>query len=270
MDVAIPFKFKGKLNDKVQQYNIFFNPNENDFDTLIDFIQESQDKIINIEYRNGIDVKTASALSKISDNVRFRLRAEDIQKTSQLREKGCKYFFDNSLAVESWTDLYRFVNDYGVSDVYVCNDLVYQLDKVCEYCHKNQTKVRFVVNRAPLSFPIKGDNFIAPIYRPQDVPVLEKIGIDVIEFDCGNPYNFDMLKVLYKTYIVKHFWYGQLGEINPDFKDYDMPCPGLTPILADKRSKCGLRCLTGRPCRTCRNLVTLAQDLRDINAQLAV
>ena len=131
MDVAIPFKFKGKLNDKVQQFNIFFDPNENDFDTLIDFIQEYQDKIVNIEYRNGVDVKTASALSKISDNVRFRLRAEDIQKTSQLREKGCKYFFDNSFAVESWTDLYRFVNDYGVSDIYVCNDLAYQLDEVC-------------------------------------------------------------------------------------------------------------------------------------------
>lgn len=270
MNVCIPFKNHFKLNDEVDEFAIFFDPDKNSLDTLIEFIQTFENHIINIEYRNGIDVKTATALSKISDNVRFRLRAEDIQKTSQLREKGCKYFFDNSIAVESWTDLYRFVSDYGVSDVYVCNDLVYQLDEVCEYCHKNQTKVRFVVNRAPLSFPIKGDNFIAPIYRPQDVPVLEQIGIDVIEFDCGNPYNFDMLKVLYKAYIKNHFWYGQLGEINPDFKDYDMPCPGLPIMLADKRSKCGLRCLTGRPCHTCRNLVTLAQDLRDINVQLAV
>lgn len=270
MDVAIPFKFKYKLNDKVQQFNIFFDPNENDFDTLIDFIQEYQDKIINIEYRNGVDIKTASALSKIGDNVQFRLRAEDIQKAVQLREKGCKVFFDNSLAVESWTDLYRFVNNYRVSDVYVCNDLVYELDKVCEYCHANNVRVRFVVNRAPLTFPIAKDMYKAPIYRPQDVPVLEEIGIDVIEFDCGNPYNFDELKVLYKNYIEKHFWYGQLGEINPDFKEYDMPCPGLNWVLADKRSRCGLRCLRGRACHMCHGLVTLAQDLRDIGAQLAV
>ena len=85
MDVAIPFKNHYKLNDKVQEFNIFFDPDKNNLDTLIEFIQTFENYIINIEYRNGIDVKTATALSKISDRVRFRLRAEDISKASQLK-----------------------------------------------------------------------------------------------------------------------------------------------------------------------------------------
>ena len=98
MDVAIPFKNHYKLNDKVQEFNIFFDPDKNNLDTLIEFIQTFENYIINIEYRNGIDVKTATALSKISDRVRFRLRAEDISKASQLKERGCAFFFDNSMS----------------------------------------------------------------------------------------------------------------------------------------------------------------------------
>lgn len=269
MDVAIPFKLNYKLNDKIQEFNIDFDPNNNNFDTLIEFIQKFNDKTINIEYRNGIDVRTATALAKISDNVQFRLKAEDIQKSSQLYERGCKIFFDNSMSADSWMELYQMVTKHKVSAVYLCDDLVYELDKACAFCHGNNVKVRMVVNRAPMS-QNAGRMWIAPIYRPQDVPVLEKCGVDVVEFDCGSPYNFKQLEVLYKVYIKNHDWYGQLGEINPDFKDADIPCRGFPIMLADKRSTCGLRCLRGGRCRTCRDFVTIAQDLRDINIQLAV
>ena len=69
MNVCIPFKNHFKLNDKVDELAIFFDPDKNSFDTLIEFIQKFKDKQINIEYRNGIDVKTASALSKVGGNV---------------------------------------------------------------------------------------------------------------------------------------------------------------------------------------------------------
>lgn len=268
MDIAIPYKNHFKLNSKVQQFNIKFNPDMNDFDTLIEFIQKFKDKQINIEYRNGIDVKTASALSKVGDNVRFRLRAEDIQKVDKLHDRECKFFFDSSLAATDWMALYRLVNGYGVTDVYISDDLCYEMDKVHEYCDDMGVKVRMILNRAPLTQPVKKDMFIAPLYRPQDMEVLER-WIDVAEFDCGNPYTFETLEIMYKVYIKNKSWYGQLGEINPDFADFDMPCPGLTWMLADKRSTCGLRCLKGGSCNTCKLLVTAAQSLRDIGAQLA-
>lgn len=269
MDVAIPFKLNYKLNSEVQEFNLKFHPDVNSFDTLIEFVQEYADKQVNIEYRNGIDTKTAAALAKVGENVRFRLRAEDITKVNKLVERKCKFFFDSSMAASSWMELYRFIDTYHVTDVYIADDLCYEMDKVHEYCTAKGVRVRLIVNRAPLTQPIGKETYKAPLYRPQDMDTLSK-WIDVIEFDCGSPYDFDMLKVLYKVYIKKKFWYGQLGEINPDFKDFDMPCPGLVWMLADKRSTCGLRCMKGGKCKTCRMLVTTAQDLRDIGAQLAV
>ena len=268
MDVAIPFKLNYKLNDEIQQFNIFFDPDKNSLDTLIEFIQEFENKQINIEYRNGVDTKTAAALAKVGDNVRFRLRAEDIMKIDKLYQRGCKFFFDSSMAASSWTMLTWLVEHQGVCEVYVCDDLVYELDRVNEYCHNHDVKIRMIVNRAPTSYSIGNDDYKAPLYRPQDMPLFEDL-VDVAEFDCGSPYNFDMLKVLYKAYIKNKFWYGQLEEVNIDFKGFDMPCPGLTSKLAIKRSTCGQRCVKGGSCHTCREIINLARSLRNIGAQLA-
>lgn len=268
MDVAIPFKNHYPLNDKVQEFNLFFDPDKNSLDTLIEFIQTFENHIINIEYRNGIDVKTATALSKISDRVRFRLRAEDISKASQLKERGCTFFFDNSMSANCWTMLRWLVEYHQVCDVYVCDDLTYELDKVKEYCATHGVRIRMVVNRAPTSYPIGPDDFTAPLYRPQDMDAITE-WIDVIEFDCGSPYDFNVLKVLYKAYVTNKFWYGQLEELNIDFKGFDMPCPGLVTGFIKKRSQCGLRCRRGGNCQSCKHCVRMARSLRDIGVQLA-
>lgn len=270
MNVAIPFKNHNKLNEKVQEFNIFFDSDKNSFDNLIEFIQTYDKYIINIEYRNGIDVKTAKALSSISDNVFFRLRAEDITKIDKLVERKCKFFFDHTVSANNWITLYNLIQNYHVSSLYICDDLAYEFEEVCKVCHENNVKVRMVINRAPFTRSIAKDTYIAPIYRPQDVSTLEKMGLDIVEFDCGKPYNFKKLDVLYKNYIEKKDWYGTLGEINPDFEEFDLPCRGLNIMLASKRSNCGLKCLKGSKCNACQNLVVLARSLRDIGAQLAV
>lgn len=266
MNVAIPFKLNFELNDKVQEFNIYFNPANNSLDTLIEFIQEFQDKQINIEYRNGIDVKSAAALSKIGDNVRFRLRAEDITKINQLRDRSCQFFFDNSMAATDWISLYYQVEIEGVSEVYLANSLMYELDRVSMYCSKHNVKTRLVINRIPLTRPVKPDMWFAPFFRPQDYSVIDT-WFDTVEFDCGDPVDVNKLRVLYRAYIQKKDWYGCLEELNPDVT-IDIPCRGIVPQLADKRSLCGLRCLKGGKCRTCHNIIALGQDLRDIGAQL--
>lgn len=266
MNVAIPFKLNYKLNDKIQEFDIFFDPNKNNLDTLIEFIQQFKDKQINIEYRNGIDIKSAAALSKIGDNVRFRLRAEDITKTRHLQERGCKFFFDNSMAATDWVSLYYQVEVEGVSEVYLADSLMYELDRVSMYCHKHNVKTRLVINRVPLTRPVKPDMWFAPFFRPQDYDVVDT-WFDTIEFDCGDPVDTDKLNVLYRAYIEKKDWYGRLEELNPD-ASIDVPCRGIVPQLVDKRAVCGLRCLKGGKCRTCRNVITLGQDLRDISVQL--
>ena len=267
-DIAIPFKMNYELNDKAQEFNIYFDPDKNNFNTLIEFIQEYKDKRIDIEYRNGIDVKTASALAKVGDNVAFRLHGEDVLKTDALKSRGCKFFFDSTVAVTNWITLKRFVETVGVTDVYVADDLVYELDNVRDYCTKNGVSMRCVINRVPITEKLKQGSYIAPMYRPQDVPFLETV-YDVAEFDCGTPCDFKKLSVMYRVYIEKKNWYGQLGELNPDFDGVDVPCPDIMDGLAEKRSKCALRCLRGGSCRTCKLVTDTARSLRDIGGRFA-
>lgn len=266
MDVAIPFKYHGKLNDKVQQFNIAYDVNENSFDNLIDFVQTYSDRQVNIEYIGAFDAKTAKAISKVSDNVRFRLRAEDVMQASKLREAKAKFFYDSTLAANNWYSLVRQVKVEGVSEVYVSDDLMFDLKRVREWCDAQDTRIRCVLNRVALTRPAMPDMYFTPFFRPQDYPVYEKY-FDVAEFDCGKRYNFKELGVLYRQFIEKHDWYGDIQEINQDVP-FSVPCRGVVNLLAKKRANCGARCLAGSSCRMCENAITLAQDLKDVGAQL--
>ena len=103
MRLAIPYYYKYSLNDKVDEFNIYFDPNKNDFNDLMAFVQECEDRgqMVNITYRNGIDTRTALALDKMYDNVRFVLTMRDYNALAALKEKGCKYYFDKEYIVHS-------------------------------------------------------------------------------------------------------------------------------------------------------------------------
>lgn len=265
--VVIPFKRHFELNDKVGGFSIRFDPGKNDLDKLIEFVRTFPDKQIEVTCRNGVDVKSASALSKVADNVRFCIGAVDLRKCPQLRERGCRFFFDRSVSADSWSELSWLVEDMGVSDVYVCDDLMYELDRVHHYCLSHGTLVRLVANRVAASHVVDPKSDIAPLVLPQDMGTIGR-WVDVIEFDCGEPFDFKRLKVLYHVYVTNRFWYGQLGEINPDADGLDIPCPCVSGRLCEKRSTCGLRCARGRACNTCSSLMASARGLRDIHGRI--
>lgn len=271
MEVSIPFHLRGKnsgLNEKVQQFNIFYDVAQQDLNKLIEFIQEFPTKQINIEYRNGIDTRSAAALSKISDKVRFRLRAEDIAKTAKLQENGCKFFFDASMACGNWTALYDQIINQHVSEVYLCDDLMYDLTRVRDFCTSHGVKTRIIINRVSWTRPVSDDAYFAPWLRPQDMDEL-KLYFDTVEFfvadDSKDTHAYD---VLYKVYIEKEDWYGDLKELVPDIP-YTLPCRGVPQYLVHKRCNCNLACLRRTSCHMCESIVNVANDLRDIGAQLA-
>lgn len=269
MNVAVPFHLRGKssgLNEKVQEFNIFYDVDKQDLNKLIEFIQEFPNHQINIEYRNGIDTKTAAALAKIGDNVRFRLRAEDVARVSKLKDNGCRFFFDVSCACDCWTTLYNQVVNEGASEVYICNDLCYDCLRVRNFCDMHSVKMRIVINKVPITRPASPEMYFIPIYRPQDMPVVGKY-FDVVEFyTTDDSYDTHFFDVMYRVYIEEQDWYGNLRELNPDIP-FEYPCRGVLPYTAFKRSECNLMCLKGYKCRTCRDCVRLSQSLKDINVQ---
>lgn len=269
MRVAIPFHLRGKtsgLNDKVQEFNIDYDPAQNDLNKLIDFINEFPEHQINIQYRNGIDTKSAAALAKISDNVRFCLRAEDIGRIPKLKENGCKYFYNSYCACNCWMMLYRLVEQEDVSEVYICDDLCYEMDKVRFYCDTHNVRIRTIVNRVPVTRPVSPDMFFIQAYRPQDMPVLDRYYHTVEFYNPKDSHDTHFFDVMYRVFIEKQDWYGDLRELNPDVP-FEYPCRSTLPRIAAKRCICGLACLRGGNCRTCEHIVKLAQDLKDSGAQ---
>lgn len=251
MDIHIYYKYHFELNDKVQGFNVTYDPNVNNFNKLIEFIQTYPEYDINIKYKDSIDTKTAAAFAKIGENVRFCLSGQDIQKTEKLKQNGCKFYFDKSCGVASVWELKYMVEELGVDSIYILDDLCYDLENVSAYCHDHGVRLRVVLNRCPSK--IVHDDKRLMFYRPQDMDYVERF-YDIAEFECGegfNSFNEKLCEVLYKRFFVKRDWYGNVQELNPSipFVVYNRQLP--LPYV-HKRSTCGLRCLReGTKCRYC-------------------
>ncbi len=270
MDLHIYYKYHFELNEKVQGFNISYDPGKNDFNKLIEFIQTYPEHDINIKYKNGIDTKTAAAFSKIGDNVYFCLEGQDIQKTDKLKQNGCKFYFDKSCGVASYWELKYLVEKVGVDSVYIVDDLCYNLEEVSKYCHERSVRLRVVLNRCPSK--IVYDDKRLMFYRPQDMGYIERY-YDIAEFECGegfNSFNADLCKVLYKRFFIKRDWYGNVQELNPSipFEAYNRQLP--LPYIR-RKSTCNLRCLQeGSGCNYCNAMYELMNKMVDKEVQFNV
>ena len=270
MDLHIYYKYHFELNDRVQGFNISYDPSKNDFNKLIEFIQTYPEHDINIKYKNGIDTKTAAAFSKIGDNVYFCLEGQDIQKTDKLKQNGCKFYFDKSCGVASYWELKYLVEKVGVDSVYIVDDLCYNLEEVSKYCHERNVRLRVVLNRCPSE--IVHDDKRLMFYRPQDMGYIERY-YDIAEFECGegfNSFNADLCKVLYKRFFIKRDWYGNVQELNPSipFEAYNRQLP--LPYIR-RKSTCNLRCLReGSGCNYCDTMYELMNKMVDKGIQFNV
>lgn len=263
MRLSIPFKRFNDLNERTDEFDIDFNPKENGFEKLVDFIQEYEHKRVNVKYTGTLDIKTARALSKVGGNVYFRLAAHDISAIDVLKEGNCRYFFGNDVPAYNLTFLAGLAG-LGVSDVYIKDDLWYNLPDAAKSCHDYGIAVRAVLNRIPSTAIGKGNDPRDMFLRPSDLPLLEGF-VDTVEFDCkgnGTVYDFAKADVLYKTWFESGAWYGDLREINDDLKLY-VPNTGVFPQLTSSKLTCGLACRRGLHCKKCEQFIEIAKSLSE-------
>lgn len=261
MRLSMPFKRFNELNDRIDEFDIEFNPKDSSFEKLIDFIHEYSHKRINVQYIGGLDIKTARALGKVGGDVHFRLSASDIQSIGALGDSGCRYYFGNDVPAYNLTSLAAMVG-LGVSDVYIKDDLFYDVHRTATYCHENNVAVRAVVNRIPSTAIGRGNSVKDMFLRPSDMPMLEGL-VDTVEFDCkgsGAVYDFAKADVLYKAWFEGGKWNGDLREINDDLK-FPVPNTAVFPQLTSSKLTCGLICLKGGHCKKCEQFINIAKSL---------
>lgn len=226
---------------------------------FLNFCKEFKDKEINVSYSdsNKIDITTLELANVILNNrlyVRLLFNG-NMKEAEELSEHGIKYFFD--YPIDSYLKLKWFLENTDTTDVYITDELIYNLENVSEICQEAGVNIRMVLNRIPSTFMYAGDLPDAPVFIPQDYDVLDKY-IDVAEFDCwdGNKYMWNEFNVLYKRWFKKHSWNYGITFINKDVR-INVPTFLLDNNLIDYKLSCNHRCMAyyGAQCARCSQLI---------------
>lgn len=257
-NLAIPFKRFHDLEGKVAEYNIEFRTDDSRLEDLIDFITLDCVHRVNIHFSTTIPIQIVKSVNKIKDCVYVRLDSHQYVYHKELKKEGIRFFFDYTFPISNFTDLH-FVIDMGVSDIFMADDLVYCLPDVKKICEKNNIQTRLVLNLIPITLPNKGRDVTSFIPRPMDTKFLSKF-IDIFEFDCGDPYDWHEFEVLLKIYYHKHYWFGDLTELNEDIDlPFGFPDDQIDPHLTEFRHNCNRSCDRGRRCTYCQDVYNLAE-----------
>lgn len=257
--LAAPFHLNNPYDEVIDEFNIIFDDTKNDFKKLVNFVKEYPDKRINIEFINKVDLSLVDILRSMHDQIYLRINTTNSFYIEEFDEQ-VKWFFDSSVCAANNYSMLEYLLDLGVSDIYIADDLCYNLIDVKEYC--GGTHIRLILNRIPSL--LDKHCFKSPIFRPQDIDLLKKY-IDTFEFDCGQPYDWALFDVLYRSWFEKKYWLGDLREINQDL-DFEFPNASVPVEMNEYKIQCGLKCVAQTHynyCRKCQDFMTIGYELKN-------
>jgi len=172
----------------------------------------------------------------------------------ELGEKLNIPWFSN-VPITDWDSLYYFIEG-GVHQVYVAEELGFDLEAVSTFVHAHNALVRVYPNVAQAS--VKGANQLKKFFiRPDDIDFYSQY-VDVCEFWC----DYDQQDVYYKIY-TSGKWFGPLKEIIKDF-DCDIDNRYIISPFAKYRVNCTKQCLKGHYCQMCDKVYMIVQTMKGI------
>ena len=258
MKLAIPWSTNIK-NRYGQEYNITFNDLHNNFDNLFDFISRYKELRFNIQ-PDSMTYQQMEAIDNISPFIYFKIE-KDYKQVKELQERNLKFFF-NAASAPSSISLLEEQIILGVTDIYVCDDLCYDLENVKKICERSNVQTRLVLNEIPSKRFDKGINPKAPIFTPECFDELSKY-IDVGEFNVNS---WAKIGTLYRIWFERQTWKEDLRFIYNDLELY-IPNESLIPNFIESKMNCGYRCGRGSSCKKCEQFVEIARDLKSKNIE---
>lgn len=185
-------------------------------------------------------------------NLTIRLNyTEDFARIDEFKAAGLPFFLN---AVVSDLDNLRSLIDLGVSDVYIANELGFNLKKVSNFCHMNNTKIRVYPNVAQTEAENYTMNPLTKFFiRPDDLASYEDY-IDVVEF-YGNLQSQDVLYDIYND----GRWQGDLNDLILDF-NANINCMNIMPGFGEYRAGCEKRCVFDN-CNYCMIAEILSHEM---------
>lgn len=252
----------GEAMSNADEFLINYNPNKNRQKNLFEFFENYPDQRINLNWLDGLTVEEAALISKVNDKVVHRINAiQDLPKIDGLKEKKLPFYFDKMFPAHNWTQLEGFAS-IGVTDIFIADDLTFQLSAVRQYCDKYNIRIRTILDRISSSMLLSKK---LPIYFPQDIDFMA-IYYDVAELETTDDHT---IKVLYDIWFNQKKWLGNLQEINPDLP-FPFPAYSIPSRYVRYRSNCHQRCLKGSNCKECEKMQELAYDFAEKGVRIEV
>jgi len=220
--------------------------------SLLDFLKEYNNKRINIAIQFN-DLEKIIKIYKEHNlkNIYIKLPYYEEAAANKLKENEIPFYC--ATLVSNW-DVFQGLIDSGVSDIFITEELGFELDKVSQIAKERQVQIRAYPNICQSQW--KNMSKLKTFFiRPDDIKIYEKY-IDVFEF-FGNP---DKQKIYYKIYKDEQ-WFGSLKELILDF-NIDLDSRFVIPHFAEQRVKCGKKCIKGGSCHLCERIVELSKVLK--------
>lgn len=267
MKFCIDYKRDFKYLNDVDEITIRFRRKDT---SLVDFLLEHQKQRINIYIEDEEDfienncIELFNAIAEEHPEINFVLKLRDCHDSNVkyildiIKNNKIKHnFFFNSF-VRDWDSLLGIMS-LNPSDVYIVENLGFEIKDVAEVAHQENIQIRIFPNVTQSSWnktPALKQFFI----RPEDVRQYDPY-VDVMEF-FGKE---DSIATYYKVYAIDKKWFGKLNEIIIGFEDNDIDSRFILPNFAERRLNCGKRCYKGRRCRMCEAIEGLAEVFENEN-----
>lgn len=256
MKYCLNYNIKSKLMNEIDEIKILFN--KKNISSLIDFIKEHQKQriILNLETKFDNDIKEIVSIIK-ENNLKITICFSNsfIEITEAdlalLTENNIPYFFHTF--VTDWETLNYMVN-IGVSDIYIMEDLCFNLKDVQKITSQHNIKIRTYPNLCQLKYE-KTYDLVSFFIRPEDVNLYEGY-IDVLEFFGDR----EKQEEYYNIYKKEQKWFGKLNEIIIGMNN-DIDNRFIIPRFGEKRLSCGRKCFKGGNCDMCKTIYDLSKQL---------
>ena len=267
MKYCINYSNKSHIIDKVDEILIRYDKNKI-LELFTQFIPAhlNQRVIVQLIEEDNIDtivnnLKKIISIYNENKDIKFDIQLPFYNQKfiEELKDTNLKYFF--KAAANSW-DKFTGLISQNVSDIYITDELAFELDKAAEIAHKNNIKVRIYPNVAQSRWD-KLSDILKFFIRPEDIEMYESY-VDVCEFYGDKAQQID---TYYKIYQEDKKWFGDLQEIFIGLNS-KIDSRYIIPRFAEKRIKCGKDCLKGGKCEMCKRILDLSEQLE--NAHLIV
>lgn len=236
-----------------EQFKIRYRPADR---TLEDFLEEYQDKSIVIDVTQTfeqLDAKLFKGLYEKYHNFKLIINFANEEHLKRVQEYELPFFFVNF--VTTIDQLHGFLK-YHPTDMYICEELGFSLDKISTLLHSNNVKVRVMPNLCQSSFP-ETPSLLTFFIRPEDIAVYSEF-VDVFELISDEVHQ----QVIYKIY-KQGYWAGPVKQIIPNFKD-NLDSRFVMDYFGLIRTKCGKRCLYKQgTCDICHRFTQLADTFKE-------